>query len=131
MAVLMITHDLGVVANVADEVVVLYRGEVMESGPKDDLFSNPQHPYLQALARAVPRFDLEPGERLVPIREIKTGHAKESMVAVKEDWAGDADAAGPLLNVEGLTKTFKIRKGGSAQEDVLAVDDGLRFGHAF
>src|SRR3546814_12678319 len=72
MAVLMITHDLGVVANMADEIVVMYRGEVMERGGLDDIFRAPRHPYLKALLNAVPRFDMKPGERLVPIREIKS-----------------------------------------------------------
>jgi peptide/nickel transport system ATP-binding protein len=75
MAVLIITHDLGVVANVADEVVVMYHGEVMESGSLEDIFRAPQHPYLKALLRAVPRFHMKPGERLVPIREIKQHRA--------------------------------------------------------
>src|SRR5215468_8644096 len=76
MALLMITHDLGVVANVADDVVVMYRGKVVESGDLHDIFRDPQHPYLKALLHAVPRFDMMPGERLQPIREIKasTGH---------------------------------------------------------
>jgi peptide/nickel transport system ATP-binding protein len=64
MAMLMITHDLGVVANMADEVVVMYHGKVMEAGTLDDIFRDPQHPYLKALLRAVPRFDMKPGERL-------------------------------------------------------------------
>ena len=67
MAVLMITHDLGVVANVADEVVVMYHGKLMESGSVEDIFRNAEHPYLKSLLRAVPRFNMEPGERLVPI----------------------------------------------------------------
>ena len=71
MAVLMITHDLGVVANVAEEVVVMFRGKVMESGSLDAIYKNPGHPYLKALLNAVPRFDLKEGERLVPLREIK------------------------------------------------------------
>ena len=48
MAVLMITHDLGVVANVAEDVVVMYHGRVMESGEISTLFEKPKHPYLQA-----------------------------------------------------------------------------------
>src|SRR3546814_1320413 len=76
MAVLMITHDLGVVANVADEVVVLYGGKVVESGGVADIFAAPGHPYLKALLKAVPRFHMPPGERPVPIREARseTGH---------------------------------------------------------
>ncbi len=76
MALLLITHDLGVVANVAEEVVVMYRGRVMESGTLEDLFGDPRHPYLKALLGAVPHFDMKPGERLKPLREIRqgTGH---------------------------------------------------------
>ena len=70
MALLLITHDLGVVANVAEEVVVMYRGRVMESGTLEDIYANPGHPYLKALLRAVPHFDMKPNERLVPLREI-------------------------------------------------------------
>ena len=51
MAMLLITHDLGVVANVAEEIVVMYRGEVMESGTLDDIFQRAEHPYLRALLR--------------------------------------------------------------------------------
>ena len=71
MAVLIITHDLGVVANMADEVVVVYQGRVMESGATKDIFANPQHPYLKALLKAIPHFDMQEGERLVPLREIR------------------------------------------------------------
>ena len=70
MAILFITHDLGVVANIADEVVVLYRGRVMERGTCDELLSRPQHPYLKALLHAVPRLHTHAGERLTPIREV-------------------------------------------------------------
>ena len=70
MAVLLITHDLGVVANMAEEVVVIYHGELMESGTLDDIFRDPRHPYLRALMHAVPRIGLKPGERLTPLREV-------------------------------------------------------------
>ncbi|MEQ8345748.1 MAG: ABC transporter ATP-binding protein [Sneathiellaceae bacterium] len=126
MAVLMITHDLGVVANMADEIVVMYHGEVMEAGTLDEIFRAPEHPYLQALLRAVPRFNMKPGERLIPIREIETqigGHLKKA----KQPWPEDADAAGPLLEVSHLSKAFTIRKkglfGGGPEKAVLAVDD--------
>ncbi len=55
MAVLMITHDLGVVANIADEVVVLHQGKVMEAGSREDIFRRPGHPCLQGLMDAAPR----------------------------------------------------------------------------
>ena len=109
MAVLLITHDLGVVANIAEEIVVMYRGEVMESGTLDDIFRRAEHPYLKALLRAVPRFDMKPGERLVPIREIAPGNAPHLM-AEKRKWP--ADAVGPLLECRELSKTYSIRKSG-------------------
>ncbi|MFI4987395.1 MAG: ABC transporter ATP-binding protein [Alphaproteobacteria bacterium] len=125
MAVLIITHDLGVVANVAEEVVVMYNGLVTEHGMLEDIFRNPTHPYLQALLRAVPKFDMKPDERLVPVREItpKTGN----LLAAKEAWPEGGDAAGPLLSVRGLRKTFRIREpglfGGTQGGQVIALDD--------
>ena len=124
MAVLLITHDLGVVANVAEEIVVMYRGEVMESGTLDDIFRRAEHPYLKALLHAVPRFDMKPGERLVPIREIAPGDAPHLM-AEKRKWP--ADAVGPLLECVDVRKTYTIRKSGlfgSAKSGprVVAVD---------
>jgi peptide/nickel transport system ATP-binding protein len=124
MALLLITHDLGVVANVADEIVVMYHGEVMESGTMDDLFQAPEHPYLQALLRAVPRFGMEPGERLTPIREIAVTEGK--MFAEKNPWPEGAGLGTPLLLVENVSKSFSIRKGGffgGEEKQVLAVDD--------
>ena len=58
MTVMLITHDLGIVANMADDVLVMYRGAVMERGRLETIFLNPRHPYLKALIRAVPRFDM-------------------------------------------------------------------------
>ena len=57
-AILLIAHDLGVVANLADEMVVMHHGRVMESGMADELFAQPRHPYLKALVGAVPRLSL-------------------------------------------------------------------------
>ena len=125
MAMLMITHDLGVVANVAEEVVVLYHGEVMESGTLDDIFRRPSHPYLKALLRAVPHFDMKPGDRLVPLREIK--HEPGQLMAHKEAWPEGADETGPILEVRGLSKRFRIRDSGfvrkKANSALVAVDD--------
>jgi oligopeptide/dipeptide ABC transporter ATP-binding protein len=67
LALLIITHDPGVVAYVADLVTVMYCGKVMETGPVAECFASPQHPYLQALLRSTPRFGLEEGERLQTI----------------------------------------------------------------
>lgn len=66
LAVLLITHDLGAVAGLADRVVVMYAGQVMEAGPTTILFANPVHPYTQALLAAVPRLEGGP-DSLVPV----------------------------------------------------------------
>ncbi|MFO1153151.1 MAG: ABC transporter ATP-binding protein [Rhodospirillales bacterium] len=111
MALLLITHDLGVVANVADEVVVMYRGRAVESGGVNDIFRRPQHPYLRGLLGAVPHFNMRPGERLKPLREINRfeGHLLKAAPGA----AGDrqADKGKPLIQVVDLAKTFTSRKG--------------------
>jgi peptide/nickel transport system ATP-binding protein len=125
MAVLMITHDLGVVANMADEIVVMYHGQVMERGGLSDIFHAPQHPYLKALLHAVPRFNMKPGERLVPIREIK-GEIGNLLRSGKARRA-EATYGAPLLEVSHISKSFSLRTsglfGGGKTQDVLAVDD--------
>ena len=59
MAIMLITHDLGVIAEMADYVVVMYLGRVVESAPVDDIFHDPQHPYTQALLQSIPRIQSE------------------------------------------------------------------------
>ena len=66
MAVLIITHDLGVIAEVADEVIVMYAGKIVESAPVADLFADPQHPYTIGLLGSIPRLDVD-RERLSTI----------------------------------------------------------------
>jgi peptide/nickel transport system ATP-binding protein len=123
MAVLLITHDLGVVANMADEVVVMHRGQVMESGSVDDIFRHAQHPYLKALMRAVPRFNMAPGERLTPIREVQVTQDHLIATGVRPR----LDPSQPLLEVKGLSKRYATRKrslfGRGGPADHLAVDD--------
>lgn len=70
MSVLLITHDLAIVAGFADEVVVMRHGEVVETAPVDDLFASPQHPYTRGLLGAVPRIDADPTTRLRSIDEV-------------------------------------------------------------
>jgi peptide/nickel transport system ATP-binding protein len=66
MSVLLITHDLGVIAEMAHEVAVMYCGRIVESGSADRLFANPSHPYTQGLLRSLPRVDQD-AEELSPI----------------------------------------------------------------
>jgi oligopeptide/dipeptide ABC transporter ATP-binding protein len=67
MAIMMITHNLGVVAEMADYVVVMYLGRVVEEGPVDDLFHAPQHPYTKALLRSIPSIESTPRTKLPTI----------------------------------------------------------------
>jgi oligopeptide transport system ATP-binding protein len=66
-SLLLITHDLGVVARYADRVAVMYGGRIVETGPARDLYKRPHHPYTLGLMASVPRLDGEAGRRLVPI----------------------------------------------------------------
>ncbi len=106
MAVLMITHDLGIVANVADEVVVLYHGSVMEAGTTAQILTRPRHPYTQALLNAVPRFNMRREERLTPLREIK---AQVGQFLQRQPSDEHAERGKTLLCVENLSKHFGIR----------------------
>lgn len=125
MAMLLITHDLGVVANVADEVVVIYHGEIMEAGPVDAIFRRPQHAYLKGLMAAVPHFDMKPGERLKALREVPVN--SETLWAKKKRVENAPEI---LVSVRDLTKTFTTRKsglfGGKDKTLVRAVD-GVSF----
>ncbi|WP_114430776.1 ABC transporter ATP-binding protein [Phyllobacterium bourgognense] len=125
MAMLLITHDLGVVANMADEVVVIYHGEIMEAGPVDAIFRRPQHPYLKGLMAAVPHFDMKPGERLKALREVpvnaNTLWAKKKQIE---------NAPEILLSVRDLVKAYGIRKSGlfgKQDKTLVKAIDGISF----
>ncbi|SDM90184.1 oligopeptide transport system ATP-binding protein [Paenibacillus sp. yr247] len=66
-SIILITHDLGVVADMAQRVVVMYAGKIIEQGTVDEIFYDPQHPYTWGLLRSVPRLDTKSNEELVPI----------------------------------------------------------------
>lgn len=65
MSVMLITHDLGVVADIADKVVVMYGGKIVEAAPCEDIFKNPKHPYTLGLLNSIPKLDSD--QRLIPI----------------------------------------------------------------
>jgi peptide/nickel transport system ATP-binding protein len=109
MAMLVITHNMGVVADIADRVVVMYQGKVVEQAPVDDLFARPEADYTKRLLAAVPR--LTPGERRE--RESPAGES-----AAGESAAGES-AAGTALALENLVVEFR----GKGRSRVRAVDD--------
>ncbi|MDR1663356.1 MAG: ABC transporter ATP-binding protein [Clostridiales bacterium] len=67
MAIIMITHDLGVIASICDEVIVMYAGKVCERGTADQIFYNPKHEYTKGLLRSIPNIESDDKERLIPI----------------------------------------------------------------
>ena len=124
MAVLLITHDLGVVANMADEVVVMYHGQIMEAGPRENIFGNPQHPYLKALLHAVPDLAMGYDEKLQSLRDID----HEIPVSLQSDVQHRREHEDEcLLKVRHLKKTFVAKKNkgwfGKTAVLVKAVDD--------
>ncbi|MCS3421549.1 peptide/nickel transport system ATP-binding protein/glutathione transport system ATP-binding protein [Rahnella sp. BIGb0603] len=119
MAVLFITHDMGVVAEIADRTLVMYRGEAVESGATEDIFHRPQHPYTRALLAAVPKLGSMRG-RDWPLRfpqiNLQTGEAN-----TPQEVAGTVDAGlTPLLSVKNLSARFPVY-GGVFSRQVGAV----------
>lgn len=122
MAILLITHDLGVVANMADEVSVIYHGQIMESGTVEDIFRRPAHPYLKALLKATPHFDMGENERLVSLRDIAAG----SFDGLAKPRSGNNHGNEPILAVRNLRKTYGSRREswfGAKRSEAVAVDD--------
>lgn len=127
MALLLITHDLGVVANMADEVVVVYRGSVMEAGSRDAIFNQPRHPYLKALLGAVPKLGADGDKKLQPLREIEPVEASGSSAEIDRRHLRKGR---PLLTVSNLVKTYTTKKSGGifgAHKTVATAVDGISF----
>ncbi|EMY35504.1 ABC transporter-like protein [Arthrobacter crystallopoietes BAB-32] len=113
-AVLLITHDLGLAAERARKVVVMYKGQVVESGPAQEILSNPQHPYTQRLVQAAPSLSS---------RRIQSARAAG---VVSGEVLAPAEGNGPetdnVIEVRDLTKVFKLRAGFGKTTDFTAVD---------
>lgn len=139
VAVLFITHDLGVVAEVADRVVVMYRGKVVEQGTVRELFKNPSHPYVKGLLACRPSFETK--YHILPTVEdfLETKTASDGSVTLRErpdaaqrlaklesddDLEGASDSSALLLEVKGLKVHFRSGGGllGKSPEVVKAVD---------
>jgi len=104
MGVIFITHDMGVVADIADRVLVMYRGEAVETGSVEQIFHAPQHPYTQALLAAVPRLGAMRGSALprsFPLLNTDAIPAEQDTVVPGE----------PILQVRDLVTRFPLRSG--------------------
>ena len=122
MAVLFITHDMGVVAEMADRVVVMWRGRKVEEGPVRRIFEAPEHPYTRALLAAVPRLGSMRG-KLRPERFPRLDDVSPAPAPVAPP--AEPRSAEPLLVVDGLTTRFPIGGGlfGRPRGAVHAVED--------
>lgn len=145
MSMMFITHDLGVIAEIADDVIVMYKGNIVESGTVEEIFANPKHPYTKGLLACKPRLDKK--LRILPtvrdfMIEAEDGSIKERISTTVEEQIRSAEISKeeivqrnkelsivqPLLSVENLEVHFPIRKGifGKVSGYVKAVD-GISF----
>lgn len=142
MAMMFITHDLGVIAEIADDVIVMYKGRIVEQGPVLQIFENPQHPYTKGLLACRPRLDRklkilptvrdfmeesESGEITARTRESVDERIDEVSFSATEITQRNARLAAeaPLLDVKNLEVHFPIKSGffGRTSGVVKAVDD--------
>ncbi|KQK28299.1 glutathione ABC transporter ATP-binding protein [Bosea thiooxidans] len=124
MSVLFITHDMGVVAEIADRTVVMYNGDEIETGNTEDIFARPQKPYTKALLSAVPKLGSMIGKgrpMRFPVVDRTTGES--DVPAEVPDTVQAAER--PVLEVAGLTTRFEIRSGllSSVKGRVHAVEN--------
>jgi peptide/nickel transport system ATP-binding protein len=124
MSVLFITHDMGVVAEIADRTVVMYNGEAVETGTTEDIFARAHHPYTRSLLSAVPKLGSMTGRRRpmrFPVVDRLTG---ESDVPTETPDTVEASER-PVIEVSNLTTRFEIRSGllGKVQGRVHAVEN--------
>ncbi|MGE8642365.1 MAG: dipeptide ABC transporter ATP-binding protein, partial [Achromobacter sp.] len=131
MGVIFITHDMGVVAEVADRVLVMYRGDKVEEGGSDEIFARPQHVYTRALLSAVPRLGAMHGtDEPAPFPLLKVeeaAHVADPAALVDAPVAMPSTVRrdnGPVLKVRDLTTSFDITGGilGRVQKRVHAVE---------
>ena len=118
MSVLFITHDLDVVGEIADQVVVMQDGEIKESGAAAQIFAAPQHPYTKALLACRPRVDRRP-LRLPVIEDFLNGNGYSQI----ERQRGVTEADPIILEAKGVSKDFMVRSGVFSRRPFRAVND--------
>lgn len=127
VAVLLITHDLGLAAERADHLAVMYRGQIVESGPALELLKDPQHPYTQRLVASAPslasrRLSSQRARAEIRVQAVQTAAEIAAEVATSEEEFGAGKAT--IIETKNLTKEFTLRGGRpGASATFKAVDD--------
>ena len=129
-AVVFITHDLGLAAERAEKLIVMYKGNIVEAGPSREILQRPQHPYTQRLVAAAPSIA---SRRLATTNDVVSENpeiaaiAEESGVVdvtqLTDDKGERIDMTDEVIKVEGLSKVYKLRRGNFGTEDLHAVSD--------
>ncbi|WP_309073126.1 ABC transporter ATP-binding protein [Paenarthrobacter sp.] len=115
-SVLLITHDLGLAAERADKVVVMYQGNVVEAGPSLELLRNPQHPYTRRLVESAPSL----ASRRIQVAKEQGVASGDLLAPVAADESRVQD---DVLQIKNLRKVYKLRQGLGKSSDFAAVDD--------
>jgi len=131
LAIILITHDMGVIAEMADDVVVMYLGRVVERGPVDDIFHAPLHPYTQALLRSIPSIMAEPRTKLATISgSIPHPYARPTGCPFHprctEAMPGICDVREPVLQSisPGRDVSCFLYEGNTIEQEEIAENDG-------
>ena len=124
IGIIFITHDLGVIAQIADDVAVMYKGEIVEQGTAEQVLYHPQHPYTRGLLACRPPLDSRP-HRLPTVQDFLDGNVPQE---VQTPAAEREISATPLLRVRDLEVTYALKKNlfGKVMQELKAVD-GLSF----
>ena len=112
LGVIIVTHDIGVIANIADRVAVMYNGAVVETGEVRQILTAPTHEYTQSLIAAVPRGDLKV-DRFTSVDYIEGGAQTHRRIDLDSHWLGEtvqANLLGEAITIDGLNKTFVLKK---------------------
>jgi len=130
-SVLFITHDLGLAAERAEQLVVMYKGKVVESGPSQEILANPQHPYTQRLVSAAPslasRRIQSAKHSETPNAEIFGGGSLDDTLIARAAERENAAPVKDLITVKDISKVYRIRTKGLRTNELRAVD-GVSFG---
>ena len=139
LGVIIITHDIGVIANIADRVAVMYDGSVVETGKARQILMAPKHQYTKSLIAAVPRGDIK-FERFKSVDYIEGGKQACKSIDVEQHWLGEKvrkNSADKAILIEGLNKKFLIKKAvfernrvylNAVKDVTFSVEEGETFG---